>query len=146
MALNVELLSESFGLVKPRAEEFAHSFYDNLFADYPETQALFVDTKMAEQRMHLVKALAMVVENLRRPDVLSDSLKGLGARHVNYGILPQHYPMVGGSLLKTFESYLGGEWTPEVRQAWVDAYAAITALMLEGAHYPEEILKLGDNS
>ncbi len=146
MALNVELLSESFGLVKPRAEEVAHSFYENLFADYPETQTLFADTNMPEQRMHLVKALAMVVENLRKPDVLSDSLKGLGARHVNYGILPQHYPMVGGSLLKTFESYLGAEWTPEVRQAWVDAYAAIAALMLEGAHYPEEILKLGDNS
>jgi hemoglobin-like flavoprotein len=101
---------------------------------------------MAEQRMHLVKALALVVENLRRPDVLSDALLGLGARHVNYGILPLHYPMVGGALLKTFESYLGADWTPEVRQAWVDAYAAITELMLEGAHYPEEILKLGDRN
>lgn len=146
MALNVELLSESFGRIKPRAEEFAHSFYDNLFADYPQTPPLFAHSNMAEQRMHLVKALALVVENLRRPDVLSESLQGLGARHVNYGILPEHYPMVGGALLKTFESYLGAEWTPEVKQAWVDAYAAITELMLEGAHYPEEILKLGENA
>jgi hemoglobin-like flavoprotein len=146
MALNVELLQESFARVKPSAAEFANSFYDNLFQDYPDTQSLFSQTNMAEQRMHLVKALALVVENLRRPDVLSDALLGLGARHVNYGILPLHYPMVGGALLKTFESYLGADWTPEVRQAWVDAYAAITELMLEGAHYPEEILKLGDRN
>ncbi|MCU0518891.1 MAG: hypothetical protein MUC60_18905, partial [Oscillatoria sp. Prado101] len=30
MALNVELLQESFARVKPSAAEFANSFYDNL--------------------------------------------------------------------------------------------------------------------
>jgi len=36
-------------------------------------------------------------------------------------------------LLKTFESYLGSGWTPEVKQAWVDAYGAIAKFMLSGA-------------
>jgi len=146
MALNVELLEESFERIKPQEEEFVGSFYDNLFGGYPEVKPLFDHTNMKEQRKHLFSSLVLVVNNLRKPDVLSDALKGLGARHVNYGILPLHYPMVGGALLKTFESSLGADWTPEVKQAWVDAYGAITALMLEGAHYPEEILKLGETN
>ena len=76
------------------------------------------------------------------PDVLSDALKGLGARHVKYGALPEHYPLVGNALLTTFEQYLGEDWTPEVTQAWVDAYGAITKLMLEGADYAAEEVAL----
>lgn len=50
---------------------------------------------------------------------------------------------MGRSLLKTFEQSLGTNWTPEVQQAWSEAYAAITALMLEGAeHSPEPIDEL----
>lgn len=133
MSLNVELLEKSFQRVKPRATEFAASFYENLFADYPQAKPLFAHTDMTEQRKHLIKALVLVVENLRKPDVLSEALKQMGARHVNYGTLPQHYPMVVETSLKTFESYLGADWTPEVKQAWTDAYAAIVNMMLEGA-------------
>ena len=135
MSLQVELLEESFGKVAPQADAFVSSFYDNLFADYPASKPLFEHTNMPKQMQQLKGGLVMVVENLRNPEVLSKALGGLGARHVKYGALPDHYPLVGNSLLKTFEQYLKEDWTPEVKQAWVDAYGAITALMLEGADY-----------
>ncbi|MEB3342071.1 globin family protein [Okeania sp.] len=131
--LQVELLENSFEQVKPRADEFTKSFYNNLFTDYPDAQPLFTSTDMAAQHKKLLGSLILVVENLRRPDVLTDALEGLGARHVKYGALPEHYPLVGNSLLKTFEQYLKEDWTEEVKQAWVDAYGAITELMLKGA-------------
>jgi len=133
MSLNVEVLEHSFAQLKPDATEFAASFYNNLFNDYPQVQPLFANTNMAEQRQHLVSALVLVIENLRKPDVLTNALKKLGANHVNYGTIREHYPMVGASLLKTLESYMGVNWTPEVKQAWTDAYQAITSIMLEGA-------------
>ncbi|NEP11107.1 MAG: flavohemoprotein [Symploca sp. SIO2C1] len=140
MSLKVELLEQSFEQVKPQADEFISSFYDNLFADYPEAQPLFANTHMTKQKKMLLSALVMVVENLREPDVLSESLKGLGARHIKYGTLPEHYPLVGNSLIKTFGQYLEANWTEEIQQAWVEAYGAITTLMLEGAEYtPEEV-------
>ncbi len=83
-----------------------------------------------------------MVENLRQPGELTGALKGLGARHVKYGALPDHYPLVGNSLLKTFEQYLKEDWTPEVKQAWVDAYGLITEVMLEGADYSPESVQL----
>ena len=140
--LQVELLEQSFEQVKPQANEFVASFYDNLFTDYPAAKPLFAHTNMAEQGNKLLQSLLLVIENLRKPDVLTNALKGLGARHVKYGALPEHYPLVGNSLLKTFEQYLGTGWTPEVKQAWVDAYGAITEIMLDGADYSEAEVEL----
>lgn len=142
MSLNVELLTRSFAQVRDRSSEFTTKFYSNLFADHPELQPMFANTQMEEQKKKLFDSLALVIDNLQAPDVLSATLKGLGTKHVKYGVLPLHYPMVGGSLLKTFESFLGSNWTPEVKQAWVDAYTAVAQLMLEGADYPPGVLSL----
>ncbi|MEL6160633.1 MAG: globin family protein [Cyanobacteria bacterium J06554_11] len=142
MSLNVELLEQSFELVKPKADDFVASFYNNLFTDYPASQPLFEHSDMAAQQKMLKGALVMVIENLRNPDVLSKSLKGLGARHVKYGALPEHYPLVGNSLLKTLGQYAGEAWTPDLKAAWTDAYGAISELMLEGADYSKEEIAL----
>lgn len=140
--LKVALLEESFGKVAPQADEFVMSFYDNLFTDYPAAKPLFEHTDMKSQGQMLKGGLVMVMENLRKPDVLSKALGGLGARHVKYGALPEHYPLVGNSLLKTFDQYLKDDWTTETKNAWVEAYGAITALMLEGADYSQQDVQL----
>lgn len=142
MSIDVEVLEESFACVRPQMTEFSSSFYENLLTEYPQVQVLFKNTDMAMQQEKLVKSLVLVIDNLRQSDVLTNALRGLGRKHVQYGVLPEHYPLVGGALLKTFESYLGTEWTPTVKQAWIDAYGVISSLMLEGATYPEEILEL----
>ncbi|MEL6909002.1 MAG: globin family protein [Cyanobacteria bacterium J06643_13] len=142
MSLKVEVLEESFELIKPSANEFVASFYENLFTANPEAKPLFEHTDMAAQKKMLLNSLVMVVENLRKPDVLDKSLRGLGARHVKYGALPAHYPLVGGALLTTFEQYLQAKWTPEVKQSWVDAYGAISEIMLDGADYSEAEIAL----
>ena len=140
--LQVELLEDSFEKVKPKADDFVESFYTNLFTDYPDAKPLFANTDMKVQGKKLLSSLVLVIENLRKPEALSSALKGLGARHVQYGALPEHYPLVGSSLLKTFEQYLGTDWTPTVKQAWVDAYGAITAIMLDGADYSKAEVQL----
>jgi hemoglobin-like flavoprotein len=142
MSLNVELLEQSFELVRGHGDKFAAQFYATLFSDYPTVQALFAHTAMEEQGKKLFSSLVLVVDALRKPEILEGAVKGLGTRHVKYGVLPEHYPMVGGALLKTFEVVLGTDWTDEVKQAWVDAYGGVTQLMLEGADYPAEVLRL----
>src|SRR4028119_749835 len=142
MSLNVELLEQSFDKIKPRADEFAASFYENLFKLYPEVIPLFANTDMAKQQKKLLNSLVLVVENLRSPEALEPVLNSLGGRHVSYGAIANSYPAVGQALLMTFEEYLQEDWTIEVKQAWIDAYGAITALMLKGAGVettPEEV-------
>jgi hemoglobin-like flavoprotein len=142
MTLNIELLETSFALVSDRGAEFTNKFYSTLLTDYPEVQPLFKHTDMESQGKHLFDSLVFVVKSLRDSEALSKALKGLGTRHVKYGVLPEHYPMVGGALLHTFETTLSTAWTPEIRQAWTEAYGAVTQLMLEGADYSPQILNL----
>ena len=133
MSLNVEILEQSFDKVKPRAHEFAASFYENLFQLYPEVQPLFANTDMGNQEKKLLNSLVLVVENLRNPEALGPVLNALGGRHVSYGAIPKYYGPVGEALLLTFEQYLAEDWTPEVKKAWLNAYKAIATLMLKGA-------------
>jgi hemoglobin-like flavoprotein len=140
MSLNVELLESSFAQIKERETEFSAYFYSNLFADYPIVKPLFTNSDMVEQQKKLFKSLVLVVDSLRKPDVLTGALKGLGTRHVKYGVLPEHYPMVGSTLLKVFAICLAEAWTPNVEQAWIEAYGVVAQVMLDGAEYPVEIL------
>jgi hemoglobin-like flavoprotein len=136
MTLQIELLETSFQAIAPRGEEFVTAFYERLFTNYPQTRAFFASTDMKEQRKKLLGALALVIQNLRKPEVLTSALKGLGQRHVKYGVLPEHYPIVGTILLETFADFLGDDWTPVYHDAWAQAYEAICAIMLEGASAP----------
>ena len=140
MTLNIELLESSFSQIRDRESEFTKQFYTVLFADYPEVKPLFSNTNMDAQGKKLFQSLVLVTNNLRQPDELTVLLQGLGTRHVRYGVLPSHYPMVGGSLLKAFAYCLQDAWIPSSEQAWSDAYAAVTQLMLDGADYPADIL------
>ncbi|NEP82341.1 MAG: globin [Okeania sp. SIO3B3] len=134
----IELIETSFEKIKPRGAEFAASFYENLFAAYPEAKPLFANTDIQQQEKKLLNSLVLVVESLRHPEALAEVLRALGARHINYGTLPQHYPLVGEALLKTLEQYLQQDWNSELKNAWVFAYEQIVQLMFEGAGYSRE--------
>ncbi|MEM9219721.1 MAG: globin family protein [Cyanobacteria bacterium P01_F01_bin.150] len=142
MALNTELLTTSFALLKEHRLEFSDTFYDKLFTDYPEVTPLFAHVDMKEQPKKLFASLVLVVNNLTKPDALLPALKGLGTRHVNYGVFPSHYPIVGATLLESMAATLGDQWTNEMAEAWAEAYSAITKIMLDGLDYPDETLEI----
>jgi hemoglobin-like flavoprotein/uncharacterized protein YjbI with pentapeptide repeats len=144
MSLNIELLEQSFQQIKPHANEFVDSVYENLFLAYPEVKPLFAHTDMATQQKKLLNSLVLVVENLRNPEALGIVLNTLGARHVGYGAIPKYYPAVGEALLISFEQYLKQDWTSELKQTWVDAFNAITVQMLKGANENYEDVQLED--
>lgn len=133
MALNVELLQSSFALVAPSADDLADYFYDRLFSDFPAVVPLFDGVEMPDQKKKLLASLKLVVENLRRPDVLAPALKDMGLRHVDYGAQEAHYPAVGQTLLKSLAHVAGDAWNPELTEAWAEAYSVVADLMLAGA-------------
>ncbi len=133
MSLEIELVEQSFERIKPQAEAFVASFYQNLFVAYPETEKLFAKTDMNKQEKKLLNSLVLLVETLRQPELLKQILTDLGSRHKEYGTLPKYYPLVGEVLLQTFSDYLQEDWTNEVQQAWLETYNTATKMMLEGA-------------
>lgn len=129
----VELVENSFAKIKPYANEFVDSFYQELFRENPKLKVLFKGTDMNKMHKKLLESLVLLVENLRKPMVLRPVLKDLGARHKSYGVIEQYYPAVGTALLTTFQKYIPDDWTPEVRRAWTDTFQAVSQIMVEGA-------------
>jgi hemoglobin-like flavoprotein len=50
MAVDVEVLEESFDLVAPQGDELMKKFYDNLFETAPAVKPLFADVDMEHKR------------------------------------------------------------------------------------------------
>jgi len=131
----VSLVQESFSKVAPIAPQAADLFYGRLFEVAPTVRTLFPDD-LSEQKKKLMGMLAVVVGGLDKLDTILPAASALAKRHVDYGAAPEHYPVVGGALLWTLEKGLGEAWTPELAQAWTDAYATLSGFMISEA-YPK---------
>ncbi|MGB3615342.1 MAG: globin family protein [Elainellaceae cyanobacterium] len=138
---NIELIEASFEKIKPSAIAFSNSFYQHLFRNNPALKPMFAEVSPELQQKKLVASLALIVENLHNPSALARALQGLGAYHVTKGTENNHYPKVGEALLQALREYLKDDWTPELAQAWLEAYQLIASIMLEGAQYPDAHLK-----
>ena len=130
MALNVPLLRSSFQLVTKRDPDVVKHFYDVLFARYPQVRPLFKSANAATQHLKLGKALGDVLENIEDAGWLQRELGAMGRRHDGYGVTAEMYPWVGECLLAVMQDAAGEDWTPEIADAWTQAYGAIQSLML----------------
>ncbi|HEX2679205.1 MAG TPA: globin domain-containing protein [Polyangiales bacterium] len=133
MSLNVPLLRSSFELVVERAPDVTHRFYDIFFERYPQVRPMFNRNSRDKQEQMLTQALVMVMEHLEDAPWLTRTLESLGEKHVHYGVKNEMYGWVGECLLAALAGAAGEAWTPELEQAWSEAYGAISSLMLRGA-------------
>jgi hemoglobin-like flavoprotein len=133
MGLNVPLLRSSFDLVVERQPMLTPRFYEILFERHPQAEALFFRRPPETQQKMLQEALVAVLDHLEDAAWLSDTLHGMGAQHVEYGVTEEMYAWVGDALLTTIAEVAGDAWNEELRDAWLAAYGAISGLMKEGA-------------
>jgi NAD(P)H-flavin reductase/hemoglobin-like flavoprotein len=127
-----QLLKESWTLVEDERSELASRFYARLFLTAPELRALF-PIQMSEQRDRLLEAVVTAVQCVGDPERFDAYLRDLGRDHRKYHVRPEHYDVVGESLLATLRAVARSAWTAEYDQAWRDAYAAISEKMQAGA-------------
>lgn len=132
MNLDLESLETSFDLVAPRGDELMDEFYSRLFATAPAVRPLF-PTDMKRQKVMLLGALVLLRKSLRNLDGIVPTLRALGARHVGYGAQPEHYPVVGTTLIASMAAVAGEAWKPEYEQAWSAAFDIVAGVMIEGA-------------
>lgn len=107
----------------------ADTFYSKLFTDNSELRRMF-PRNMNMQYQKLVAMINTIVARLDKWDEVSEELISMAKRHVDYGVRPGHYKLVGTALLWTLEQGLGKDWNPQVREAWMCCYARIANTMM----------------
>ena len=134
------LVQETWKQFEPVAAEHARFFYDKLYELDPEVRRLFASTDMDEQRHRLMESIGYLVSEIGDTDRFVTDLVALGRRHAGYGVRDSDYDAAGVALVWTLERALGPVFTPEVREAWSEAYRAIASVMrrvstvVTGAH------------
>ena len=110
-------------------------FYTKLFAEAPYVKNLF-KTPREEQSKKLVDMINLIIGRLDRLKEVTDEIRQLGIRHLEYGVKASHYEPVGAALLWTLKQGLGKDWNPEVEAAWAACYRTLSETMIEAASNP----------
>jgi hemoglobin-like flavoprotein len=129
----IKLVQDSFADVAPISDKAAALFYGRLFEISPDVRALFRGD-MAAQGRKLMTTLAVVVNGLSNLESILPAASDLAKRHVAYGVKAGHYQPVGAALLWTLERGLGAGWTPQLADAWAEAYKTLADYMIAEAH------------
>ena len=128
----VGLIRSSWAEVESRSEEMARHFYATLFSRAPETRELF-PVSMEVQRSRLMRALVHVTQMVDDLDELVPFLEQLGRDHRKFGVLARHYDAVGAALFGAIAEFSGDAWTPQVENAWTEAYDIAAKAMQRAA-------------
>ena len=127
-AYKTRLIQESWSAVTPLGSGLTKRFYDRLFMDHPELRDMFPDN-MEEQGKLLFKMINISVSSIGNLEYIDDSLRKLGRRHEEYGVIRKHVPAFGNSLIETLQEELGSRWSEAHTQAWQELYDKLMAKM-----------------
>lgn len=129
---NIRTIRDSFAAIRLSDQEAGLVFYNRLFEVAPGVRPLF-PASLEDQSEKLFKTLKILVASLDRLDTVVPVLQDLGRRHTAYGAKPEHYAVVGSTLIWTLREALGEAFTPAVEQDWLQLFAVASAAMLRGA-------------
>ena len=128
----IELVQASFEKVRPIADQAAETFYQRLFEIAPQYRSLFKNN-IKKQGAMLMSTLGLAVGSLNNLEAILPAVQSLGRRHAGYGVTAEHYQPVAEAFLWTLDYYLGEAFTPELKDAWVEAYTILAGAMIEAS-------------
>lgn len=129
-ARQIQLVQESFEKLRPIADEAGELFYNRLLELAPSYRSLFKHD-MKKQGAMLMSTLGLAVGSLNDLETILPAVQSLGKRHTEYGVYTEHYQLGGEVFLWTLEHYLSEGLTPELKDAWVEAYTTLVGAMIE---------------
>jgi len=124
-----EIIKSTAPVIKEHGEAITTAMYKIMFAKYPEAEALFKDAE-PDQYKKLANMVYAYAANIDKLENLQKGIDKVAQIHVNVNILPKHYPWVGESLLGAIKEVLGDAATPEVIDAWEEAYGFLANVFI----------------
>jgi hemoglobin-like flavoprotein len=125
-----KLLRRTWPLIRDQSDAAAELFYQQLFTINPNARRLFRDRDMRAQGTAFIQMLAMFIRSLDEDQAgTAQALDAAGRRHVDYGVRYSDYEPAGRALLWALEQVLGPRFTPDVRDAWEEAYRRLAGAM-----------------
>lgn len=126
------IIQATVPLLESGGEALTTHFYKLLLAEHPEVRPLFNQANQAsgDQPRALANGVLMYARHIDRLEALGGLVNQIINKHVALQILPEHYPIVGGCLLRAISEVLGAKVaTAEVLEAWGAAYGQLADIL-----------------
>ncbi|RVQ64996.1 NO-inducible flavohemoprotein [Croceicoccus ponticola] len=133
------LSDETIALVKatvPALEahglDIVREMYARMFEN-PDIRDLFNQSHHGDsgsQPRALTGAILAYASNIENLAALAPAVERIVQKHVGLQILPEHYPHVGEALLGAIKTVLGDAATPEILDAWGQAYWFLADILI----------------
>jgi nitric oxide dioxygenase len=120
-------------LLESGGEALITHFYTMLLSENPSVRPLFNQAHQASgaQPRALANGVLMYARHIDELEQLGGLVSQIINKHVALQILPEHYPIVGGCLLRAIREVLGPEIaTDAVIEAWGAAYGQLADLLI----------------
>src|SRR5690606_20979235 len=137
-----DLIHASVPVLREHGETITRCFYSRMFERHPDLRNLFNmgNQQSGAQQQSLASALYAYAANIDNQAALAPVVSRIVHKHVSLGVRAEHYPIVGENLLAAIGETLGDAATPELIDAWGEAYG-----LLAGALIAEEARMYRDN-
>ncbi|KZV11466.1 YHB1 [Saccharomyces cerevisiae] len=126
------IIKATVPVLEQQGTVITRTFYKNMLTEHTELLNIFNRTnqKVGAQPNALATTVLAAAKNIDDLSVLMDHVKQIGHKHRALQIKPEHYPIVGEYLLKAIKEVLGDAATPEIINAWGEAYQAIADIFI----------------
>ncbi|MDH0703017.1 NO-inducible flavohemoprotein [Pseudomonas toyotomiensis] len=128
-----DLIKATVPLLESGGEALTTHFYRMMLSEHPEVRPLFNQAHQAsgDQPRALANGVQMYARHIDRLEALGPLVRQVVNKHVALQILPEHYPIVGGCLLRAIREVLGAEIaTDAVIEAWAVAYQQLADIFI----------------
>src|SRR5690606_38078999 len=108
-------------------------FYQDLFENHPRLRNTFSAGNQASgaPQQSLASAVLADAANIDKAAALAPHVSRIVHKHVSLGITAAYYPIVGHHLLGAIKKVLGDAATPELIEAWAEAYGLLAKALIE---------------
>lgn len=117
-------------VLKEHGEAITKEMYRIMFTKHPEVEKLF-ENQTPDQHKKLANAVYAYAANIDQLDKLGKGIETMVNAHVKTNVQPEHYPIVGASLLEAIKNVLGDAATDEIINAWAEAYQFLADVLIE---------------
>lgn len=127
------IVSATVPVLEEGGEALTTHFYRMLLAEHPEVRPFFNETHQAkgDQPRALANGVLMYAKNIDRLEAMGPLATQIVNKHVSLQVLPEHYPIIGGCLLRAIRDVLGSEVaTDDVIDAWTAAYGQLAEILI----------------
>jgi nitric oxide dioxygenase len=120
----VKLIKATVPVLKEHGNTITAHFYDLLLKENPSLNGIFNQTnqKTGHQAGALAGSLYAYASHIDDLGVLSPAVERICHKHASMYVQPEHYDVVGTYLLRAMGDVLGEALTPEILEAWGQAY------------------------